>query len=301
MESRGVLLEDWQVQAVRDLVAERCGFYLGEPHMRYLQMRIGERMIERGTTFTRYLEELRGCRSGDGELQTLLERLCIYETSFFRDPAEFDALRDYVLPVLAREARQQHRRRIRLVSAGCSTGQEAYSMAMVVREFGIADFPAPVEIAGFDLSARAIERARRGWYSEREVASLPPWRRTLHFRRDGEGYTVVPELRDLVRFHQANLAEGIPFTQVDLIFCRNVLIYLDRPTRFRVMRGLIRSLRLGGFLVVGGADSVSPHRELLDPVRTHGTLLYRRARSERRSRTAARAAVPVAASGTQRT
>lgn len=267
------------IDAVLSIVTQRCGFFLGEAHATYLRRRISERVLESGVGLDAYMERLRASPVGGGELQILVERLCIYETRFMRDPPDFRALACFILPQLAREMRRSGRNRMRLVSAGCSTGQEVYSLAMIVEEAKAELGDAVAEVIGLDLSSEALERAQRGRYTPREVMTLDPWRQARYFRPAGDEMEVVPSLRKRVRFMQTNLAGDLPVSQVEVVFCRNVLIYFSAETRQAVIRSLLATLRLGGYLVVGSADSMWGHRDFLQVTRTSGTVVFRRVKS----------------------
>jgi chemotaxis methyl-accepting protein methylase len=269
-------LSQFEVAAVRDVVAAKCGFFLGEAHQRYLGTRVAERINELGTPFQTYLEHLRDSPTGTGELQALLERLCIYETRFMRDPPDFRALSCCVLPLLVREMRRSGRQRLRVVSAGCSTGQEAYSLAMILHEAAPELRELAFEVVGLDISGDALDRARRGRYSAREVAALDQWRRERYLVPAGGEFEIAPWLRERCRFLQANLATDCPITQVEIIFCRNVLIYFNNVQRQEVIRSLLAMLRLGGFLIVGSADSTWEHRDVLQTIRVSGSIVFRR-------------------------
>jgi chemotaxis protein methyltransferase CheR len=274
-----VKLPDWQVAWVRDTVAARCGLYLGEPHVAHVSGQVATRMQEMRMGFADYARMLQDSPAGTGELQTLIERLCIHETSFFRDPSHFDALARFILPQLVREAGRVGRRRLRLISAGCSTGQEAYSLAMVVEESRPLLADIEVEVVGLDVSGEAIERAARGVYPTREMSTLQAWRRHRYFRPVGTGYEVGPELRRGVHWLRWNLTSGLPVTQVDVIFCRNVLIYFHGKQRDAVVRNLVGALRPRGFLVVGYTDSLRLYRDILEPIHTNGAVISRRTAS----------------------
>ncbi|HVN86029.1 MAG TPA: protein-glutamate O-methyltransferase CheR [Candidatus Binatia bacterium] len=271
-------LPDWQVAWVRDTVAARCGLYLGGPHETHLSNQIGARMRDRNLTFGEYAELLQTSPAGGGELQTLIERLCIHETSFLRDPEQFHALARFIVPQLLREAERMGRRRLRLVSAGCSTGQEAYSLAMMAAEAEPLLNGVEVEVVGLDVSSEAIDKALRGVYPARAVEVLEPWRRERYFRPLGTAYEVAPALRRAVRWLRCNLTNGLPVTQVDVIFCRNVLIYFHGAQRDALIRNLVAALRRGGFFVAGHADSLQAYRDILEPIRTNGTVIFRRIR-----------------------
>jgi chemotaxis protein methyltransferase CheR len=274
--SRPLKLPLWQVAWVRDLVAARCGLYLGGPHEGYLSAQLATRMEEMQVNFADYARIVQESPVGGGELQTLIERLCIHETGFLRDPSDFRAVANFVLPQLAREAQRSGRRRLRLLSAGCSTGQEAYSLAMMVHEGSPLLEEIEAEIVGVDVSGDAIERAARGVYPAREVMSLPSWRRERYFRHVGTEYEVTPALRAAVRWLRWNLTGGLPLTQVDLILCRNVLIYFQEPQRDALVRTLVSALRQGGFLIAGYADSLQAYRDILDSIRVSGAVVFRR-------------------------
>jgi chemotaxis methyl-accepting protein methylase len=300
--SRALKLPEWQVMWVRDAVAARCGLYLGGPHEAYLSAQVAKRMEEMQVNFADYARMLQESPTGAGELQTLIERLCIHETGFLRDPSHFQAVARFVLPQLAREAQRCGRQRLRLVSAGCSTGQEAYSLAMMVHEGRTLLGEIEAEVVGFDVSGDVIERAARGVYPAREVMNLSAWRRQHYFRPVGTEYAVIPALQRAVRWLRWNLTGGLPLTQVDLIFCRNVLIYFQEPQRDAVVHNLASALRRGGFLVAGYADSLQAYRDILDPIRVSGAVVFRRvgrADVVQNTSTAAASRRSVAAAGNQ--
>jgi len=267
----------WQIAWLRDTVAARCGLYLGGPHEAYLSGQAAARMQEMRLGFADYSRIIQESPTGSGELQVLIERLCIHETSFMRDPNHFHALARFVIPQLMRELRRAGRTRLRLVSAGCSTGQEAYSLAMVVHEAAPLLDNITVEVVGLDVSGDAIDRAAGGIYPARELATLESWRRDRYFRPVGCDYEVVPELRNMVRWLRWNLTSGMPVTQVDVIFCRNVLIYFQGAQRRALAGNLVAALQPRGFLVVGYTDSLQAYRDILEPIRTNGAVVFRRA------------------------
>ena len=188
--------------------------------------------------------------------RTVAELLTINETSFFRDRALFTALADRLLPQLlaAREAT----RRIRIWCAGCSTGQEPYSVAMVLDEQMRRRPGWQVEILATDLSRAVIEQAQRGIYSQFEVQrGLPVAQLLRHFNRKDDLWQVNDYLRAKVTFKPQNLL-SIPseISQFDIIFCRNVLFYFDTATKRRVLQRLASVLAEDGFLTLGGAERV---------------------------------------------
>ena len=233
--------------------------------------------IVRSCGFQGYEELLLRLQAGGATRlrESVIEAITTKETSFFRDPWLFDAILQNVLPPIAASARKDDaiRRRIRLLSAGSSTGQEAYSLAMVVQEFidtrrrdwSDADF----SITAIDISTEAVEMARTGLYSQMEVGrGLDEARIRRHFHREGAGWVIAEPLRRMVQFRTHNLLQSLTeLGQFDLILCRNVMIYFDEATRQRVCQSLCGTMRAGGWLAVGSAESVHGMGVQLDTVR----------------------------------
>jgi len=179
------------------------------------------------------------------------EALTTNESSFFRDGKPFEHLRR-LLPGLMAARPAGHR--IRIWSAACSTGQEAYSVAMILNELGIRH----AEIIGTDLSREVVARAREGIFTQFEVQrGLPVQLLVKHFRQESGKWRIAPELRAMVRFEERNLLDDHrALGRFDIIFCRNVLIYFDPPTKGKVLNALAAQLVPDGALYLGGAETV---------------------------------------------
>ena len=178
-------------------------------------------------------------------LQRLVDRVTVQESSFFRDPAQFEALAEIVLPTLSGAT---------VWSAACANGQEPWSLAMVLDEEGRGD----CRVLATDISAAALARAERGWYSERELRGLDERRRRRFFRPADGGWEIAPALRDLVRFAPHNLVDADPPLGrggCDLAFCRNVLIYLTDEQITAVLERMAWTLRPGGYLFLGYSET----------------------------------------------
>ena len=191
------------------------------------------------------------------ELQRLIASFLIKVTRFFRDADLFDHLREHVLPHLIEESRE--RGELRIWSAGCATGEEAYSIAMMVCDL-LQDAKAavPVRIFATDISREAIEFARRGVYPEAALEGLPAEIIERHFFHGDDGYEVRKPVRKLVIFGEHDLSRRAPFPRIDLVLCRNVLIYFTPVLQRRALQLFAFSLRQGGYLSLGKAESVSP-------------------------------------------
>jgi chemotaxis protein methyltransferase CheR len=200
-----------------------------------------------------FLQQLRG-QSFNGLHRKVLDAMTNNETWFFRDLHPFEALRDKVIPELLRK--RANEQRLSIWSAASSSGQEAYSLAMLWRE----NFNLPgwrIEIAATDISTAVLARAETGNYSQMEVnRGLPAAYLTKYFKRNGLHWELSREVRDMVTFRHLNLATvWIGVKPMDVIFLRNVLIYFDIETRQRILAQIRRCLRPDGYLCLGGAET----------------------------------------------
>ena len=241
---------------LRILLQLGSGLSLG-PEKRYLlESRLGMLCHRRGiANLDALLNVLR--RRTDPELETaVIEAMTTNETLFFRDRTPFDLFRNVLLPEkLAANAAQ---RRLRIWCAAVSTGQEAYSLAMILDEMADRLRGWTVEILGTDISGDVLDKAREGLYSQFEIQrGLPIQMLLKHFRQEGDKWRVAARLRAMVSFRQHNLlAHSGHFGEFDIVFCRNVLIYFDRQTRARVIAGLAPRLTAGGALILGAAETL---------------------------------------------
>jgi len=240
---------------VRDLVRKRSAIVL-EPGKEYLvETRLMPLARAAGDeSVSRFIGRLRSA-STPQMVTAVVEALTTNETSWFRDRHPFDALRDHVLPELM--ARPQTARRISVWSAACSSGQEPYSIAMVLAD-AMADHPGwRADIVATDLSNEILAQARSARYSQLEVnRGLPAALMVRHFERAGTHWALREPIRKMVRFRELNLAVPLPtMTPVDIVFLRNVLIYFDAAMKRQVLAQVRRVLRPDGYLFLGGAET----------------------------------------------
>lgn len=200
-----------------------------------------------------------------------VEAMMTNETFFFRDKIPFDHFRDTMLPALV--AARDRDRRLRIWCAAASTGQEPYSLAMAIKELaasarGGALGSFRVDILATDLSGDVLERARAGTYSQFEVQrGLPITLLLKYFTQTGETWQVSPELRAMVQFRTLNLLNDFsPLGRFDIVFCRNVLIYFDQPTKTGVLNRLAPQIADDGYLVLGAAETVVGLTDAFKPV-----------------------------------
>jgi chemotaxis protein methyltransferase CheR len=255
-QSGRLRLSDAEFAQLRTLLARVAGLAFDESRRDSVAYSVAERLRGTGAAdVAAYLPLLDDPR----ERQLLLDEVTIQETHFFRNPPQMRALRTHVLPELLREA-ERRGRRLRIWSAGCSTGEEAYTVAMLLRELLPAAGGWDVQVVATDVSARALAAAREGRYAERAVQMATPEELARFFTRDGSGYVVRPEVRELVQFRHHNLVtEPVPFApdeRVDLVLCRNVTIYFSRETTRDLMARLHACLRDGGYLFLGHSETL---------------------------------------------
>jgi len=218
-----------------------------------IRRRIQRRMIvHKIDTLPRYVKYV---QQNPAELRALYQDMLINVTSFFRNPGAFDALKTRVFPMLMRN--RSGEAPIRIWAAGCSSGEETYSLAIALLEFlGDKGASVPIQIFGSDVSEVSINKARNGLYPENIQGDVSPDRLRRFFMRVEGGYRINKTVRDMCIFAQHNLLADPPFSQMDLIACRNLLIYLEAPLQKSVISLFHYALRPHGFLMLGNAESV---------------------------------------------
>ncbi len=223
--------------------------YLVESRLSPVARRLGH------TSLDALAETLRAGRSPTLEL-AVIEAMVTNETSFYRDRSPFERLKVSILPKLI-EARASVKR-LNIWCAAASTGQEPYSIAMVLKEMDAQLRGWRIDILGTDISAAVLEKARSGVYSQFEVQrGLPIHQLVRHFTQEGEVWRISADLRGMVRYRELNLLDEFGgLGHFDLIFCRNVLIYFDRETKSDILGRLARSMMSDGYLMLGAAESI---------------------------------------------
>lgn len=251
--TRADSLTPHEFEFVRALLHERSAMVL-EPHKQYLaESRLG--LLAQAHGFADARAVLDAMRSDRTLQDAFVEGATINETSFFRDGHPFVAMQRHLLPAIARRRRAS--RQINVWCAACSSGQEPYSVAMLLHDHFAALRSWNVTIYATDLSKAMVARTREGVYSQIEVLrGLTPAALERHFDREGTAWRVRPHLRERVRSKQLNLTDpwhGLP--QMDLVLLRNVLIYFDGATKDRTLERMGRQVREDGFLMLGGSET----------------------------------------------
>jgi len=227
-----------------------------------IERRIARRMVlNRADTVEDYAGALRGNAT---ELEALCSDLLISVTSFFRDPEAFDELKRKVFPKLLPP---QRREPARVWVPGCSTGEEAYSIAMALLEScGPAASETRLQVFATDVNEALLDRARQGLYAKALAEQISPARLRRFFVEEQGGYRVSKRLRQRVVFARQNLLSDPPFSRLDLISCRNVLIYIESNWQSTILRAFHYALRPAGFLLLGKSESIGPFTDLFEPV-----------------------------------
>lgn len=277
MSGEPLNIERPALEALAALLLERAGLKITPDGYYGLRLALQARMPALGlsdaTDYVRRLKQL----AGETELRALLPLVTVGKTEFFRDSRQFEAFEKQVFPTVL-EAGLLEGRKVKLWSAGCATGEEPYSLAMVAVEKGATE--ETVDIWATDLNPVAAETASQGVYPARRLVGVSEERIQRFFFETHGSYEVVPLVRKLVRFEPHNLAAPV-WPQVhagslDVIFCRNVIIYFDQPTIVGVMERFYEALRPGGWLFLGYSESLFKISTRFEMVEVGGTFAYQR-------------------------
>ncbi len=266
------------LQQLAALLLERAGLKITPDGFHSLRLALSTRMPAVGITDPEiYVQRLREI-GGEQELRALLPLVTVGHTEFFRDPKQFRALERFILPQLLAKARREMRK-VFIWSAGCATGEEPYSMAMVMSELGA--LPMEVDVWATDLNLAAVENAKLGRFSVRRAGNISAERLERYFKPVDEGLEVHPIVREYVRFEGLNLAapsfdDMVAPGSLDLILCRNVIIYFDLPTIRGLMDRFLSALRPGGLLFLGYSESLFKVYDRFEMIEVDGAFVYRR-------------------------
>jgi chemotaxis protein methyltransferase CheR len=273
------MLSPREFRLLRDLVNEHAGLHFDDDDIQIFDRRLCRRVaaLELGG-FDEYYKYLRFNIRGRAELEEAIDLLTTNETYFFRQEYQLRSFQDEVLPALA-EANAK-KRRLSLWSAGCSTGEEVYTLAILVHESGrFEDWD--VRVIGSDISRRSVTAARRGVYHAPSFRTMSEVRRRSYFVEAEDGLHVADWIKRMCHFGQLNLLDGTNAAIVgvmDAVFCRNVLIYFDVRSRKRVIDNLYDRLGPGGYLMLGHSESLLNVSTAFELVHLKEDLVYRRPR-----------------------
>jgi two-component system CheB/CheR fusion protein len=268
-----VAIPDDAIQAILVRLRARTGHdftcYKRSTMSRRIERRMNVHRIDEPKEYLRYLRE------NPREVDVLLQDLLIIVTSFFRDREAFESLADKGIPGLL--AQREGDQTLRVWVPGCATGEEAYSVAILLYEqIRKADRLHQMQIFATDLDEQAIEVARSGLYSEGIAADVSPERLSQYFSREDGSYRINKNIRDMIVFAVQNVVSDPPFTRLDMIVCRNLLIYLDAAAQRRVLQVFHYALRPGGLLFLGASETPGVSANLFDTVDGKNKILRRK-------------------------
>ena len=241
------------LQRFTESLRDAHGVDVGRYRPRYVERRIATRLQALGLlTYRQYLARL---SADPAELDRLKSALTINVTQFFRDGSTFDSLQRLVVPGLLEQARPGRTRTVRVWSAGCATGQEAYSITMCLLAAGLTvDAGLALSVLGTDIDPDALERARGATYTAAEVADIPPELRSRFTEPAGDGYRLTADVTSACRFTRASLFDPAPVRGCDIVLCRNVFIYLRHEQQLALVERFKDALRDGAALVLGRSE-----------------------------------------------
>jgi chemotaxis protein methyltransferase CheR len=271
----GPILGDAEFEFIRHVIGENAGIVLGPNKRQLVQGRLARRLRELGLpTYEAYCEHVRD--SGPEELVDLINAITTNVTAFFRENHHFEALASYMLPEAMK--RNTANRRLRIWSAGCSTGEEPYCIAMVAGEVVPAVQRWDLKILATDIDSNVVAAAEAGVYPLERLSAVSQERLQRNFQKGAGEQTgnavVKASVRSLVTFRALNLLHSWPMRgPFDVIFCRNVMIYFDQATRERLVNRFTQLLAPGGYLCVGHSEAI---HTAVAPVKLVGKTIYRR-------------------------
>jgi chemotaxis protein methyltransferase CheR len=274
-----VVLDRPDIEQFRMIVVRRLGLHYEDGRLDYLADVLRQRMESNGSPrFDAYVKRLTTSPSGSEEFRALAEQLTVNETFFFRHADNLRAFAEVALPDRVRA--RSHDKRLRILSAGCASGEEPYSLAILVRE-ALPDLAAwDVKIIGIDVNPAMLAKAKQARYTAWSLRASSEDAKRRYFRQDGRDFVLAPEVQKMVTFEERNLVdENPPFWQslaCDVIFCRNVLMYFTPDMARDVVRRISHALLPSGFFFIGHAENLRGLTQEFHLCHTHDTFYYRR-------------------------
>lgn len=271
-------MNDSEFRLMRDIIHNYAGLTFEDDHKYLFEHRLASRLDELNmSSYAEYYKLLATSAEAPQEMEELADRLTNNETYFFREERQLYSFRDQVIPRLVDSL--SGRRSIRIWSAGCSSGEEPYTLAML-----LADSPFlrgwDIEIFANDISRKVLAKARKGIYGPSSFRAIPPSYKNRYFTRtDGNNYEISPEIKKMVTFAHINLIENRSSALIlpcDVIFCRNVIIYFNAETRAKLLELFYKKLRRGGYLLLGHSESLINVSTEFELVTLPNDLVYRK-------------------------
>ncbi len=269
----GMVLREESFKQLRDFIYGQSGIFIPDTKKYLIEKRLTGRLQANGFhDFDQYMEFLRGPRCPE-ETRFLIDAITTNETYFFREAEHFSVFLEHIVPEVLRRSGT---RNINVWSSACSTGEEPYTLAMLAKE----KYPGlKLVILGSDISNATIESARKGVYNSYSVRNAPEQYVSRYFRQNCGSYELSPAIKECVRFININIVSdkkiNFPLC-MDVVFCRNVLIYFDLKSKRKAVSNLYDSLNPGGYLIIGKSEGLHDITRAFKPVIINNTLIYQR-------------------------
>ena len=266
------ILQDTTFKQLRDFIYDKSGIFIADTKKYLLENRLSKRIQEKKLSgYEDYLYVLLYGNATD-ELPALLDAITTNETYFFREPQQLDVFIDHLVPSLLKKQKD-----ISIWSAACSTGEEPYTLAILISDKG---YSIKKEIIGSDISDRVLESAKKAVYNSYSMRNIPIQYCGKYFKPNGQNYELIPPLKSSVKFMNINLIDEKKMKLMggkDIIFCRNVLIYFDDKAKKKAVSLLYDSLKPGGYLIIGLSESLHNITRAFKPVVINKVVVYQRA------------------------
>ena len=272
-------ISDDEFAQLRDFLYQQSGIFIAENRKYLVENRLSSRLRDLGLrNFGEYHNYLRLDNNRAKELNKLFELMTTNETSFFRNGPQLDIFRDKVLVPLIDDLRTKGQKKLRIWSAGCSSGEEPYTLAIILSEVLKQEITSwDIKITANDLSLAVLSLARTGLYSDYALRTTPPEIIAKYFKLENKMYRIEPKLANLISFGQINLNDKGQLQKVErsqIIFCRNVIIYFDDPMKKHVIGAFYDNLLPGGNLLIGHSESLHNISRTFKPIHYSGTIVY---------------------------
>jgi len=252
-------MTDEEFRLIRDLIYNHSGLFFDNDSKYLLEKRLGKRVTLHSLSgYKDYYHFLRYNRGKDQEISDIMDVLTTNETYFFREAFQLKAFTDEIIPEILAEKEKKGDRSLRIWSAGCSSGEEPYTIAMLLLEMGFSK-GWRVEIIGADISHRVLQQARKAVYGKSSFRATDEAYIRRYFQEQDGGYKIADKVKELVTISHLNLFDQNRLTllgRMDIIFCRNVIIYFDQMAKKKVVEVFYRTLREGGYLLLGHSESL---------------------------------------------
>ncbi len=273
-------IEQAEFKMFRDFVHDRFGFFLKDDKRSFVQMKLYPRVLALGLeSFREYLQFLKYGPTGEEETILVMSLLTNTETYFFREMPQLELLRDTVLPRIREEKMKTGDKKIKIVSAGCSSGEEVYTLAMLVFETGVFFWGWEVKVIGLDINRRALDKAESGVYTKHSFRMTPDAYKKKFFLNSSSDYRVKDSIKRMTEFKHGNVTSESTWRDVrdvDVLLCRNVIIYFSEQKIKDTMRNLSRSLAPGGYLFLGHSETLNGCQEDFTVERFPSAIIYKK-------------------------